>query len=982
QKLAELPEEQWDEAVLEALRAEVAAVLGHDSPKAIDPARQFKDLGFDSLSAVELRNRLKQVTGVTVPSTLVFDYPTVEAAAKFVRGEISGIERAAQPKKKKARVLSNEPIAIVGMSCRLPGEVSSPEELWELVASGKDAIGPFPEDRDWDVESLYDPDPDTPGTVYTRSGGFLYDAADFDAGFFGIGRPEALSMDPQQRLMLEAAWDAFQSAGIDPATLRDTETGVFAGAVTNDYSDRLGVTYEGLRVTGTMASVIAGRVAYTFGLQGPTFTIDTACSSSAVAIHTACQSLRDGSCSLALAGGVTVLESPHLILNFARQRGLAADGRCKAYGAGADGTGFGDGVGVLVLERLSDAREAGHRVLAVIRGSAVNQDGASNGLTAPNGPSQERVIRAALESAGLSPADVDAVEGHGTGTTLGDPVEAQAILATYGRERTDGPLRLGSIKSNIGHTNAAAGVAGVVKMVEALRHEQLPRSLHCEEPSPHIDWSAGDVRLLSEPEPWERDSRPRRAGVSSFGVTGTNVHIILEEAPAEEPAPAERSAPAALPLVVSAHSDAALRGQAERLRDWLVKRPELDALDVAFSLATARAQLERRAVVVGKDREELVARLAALAGDEASDGVVTGQAQRGKVAFVFPGQGAQWDGMALELLDSAPVFAESLRACAEALAAHVDWSLEDVLRGADGAPSLERVDVVQPALFAVMVSLAALWRSFGVEPAAVVGHSQGEIAAAHVAGGLSLEDAARVVCLRSQAVREVMAGRGGMGSLALTPDEAEQRLEPYGERLSLAAVNGPSSVVVSGEPEALEELLAACEADGVWCRKIPVDYASHSAAVEDLRERLAEALAEIEPRSGTVPFFSTLAGQVLDTAALDGDYWFRNLRSPVRFHDAVAALIEDEVAAFVEVSPNPGLTVSIQSAAEAAGASERVAAIGTLRRGEGGLERFLTALGEAHAHGVAVDWARLFEGSGARRVELPTYAFQRERYWL
>jgi pimaricinolide synthase PimS1 len=522
----------------------------------------------------------------------------------------------------------------------------------------------------------------------------------------------------------------------------------------------------------------------------------------------------------------------------------------------------------------------------------------------------------------------------------------------------------------------------VIKMVMALRHGTLPPSLYCEEPSPHVDWSAGDVRLLAEAEPWERGSRPRRAGVSSFGISGTNVHLIVEEAPEVEEAPAERSEPPALPLVVSARSEAALRAQAARLREWLVERVELEPLDVAYSLASARAQLDRRAVVVGSDRTELVARLDSLARDEAGDGVVVGQARPGKAVFVFPGQGSQWEGMALELLDTQPVFAESMRECGEALANYVDWSLEDVLRGAEGAPPFERVDVVQPALFAVMASLAALWRSYGVEPSAVVGHSQGEIAAAYVAGGLSLDDAARVVCLRSQAVADDLAGRGGMGSVALSPEDAEARLEPYGERLSLAAVNGPASVVVSGEMEALDELLAACEAEGTWARKIPVDYPSHSVAVEGIEERLAQDLGPIAPRSGTVPFFSTVSAELIDTEGLDAAYWYRNLRGRVRFNDAVAALIEDGASAFLEMSPHPGLTVGVAAAADAAGAADRVAAVGSLRRGEGGLERFLASLGEAHAHGVDVDWSQLYEGSGARQVDLPTYAFQRQRFWL
>ena len=978
-RLAELPEDARDQAVLELIRRDVAAVLGHDSPDAVEAGRSFKELGFDSLSAVELRNRLVQSTGLRLASTLVFDHPTLEAVAKLVRSEASGAERG-QAARPRAHTRSDEPVAIVGMSCAFPGGVASPDELWELLSSGTDAISPFPADRGWDLERLYDPDPDHPGTSYVRAGGFVDAATQFDASFFGIGRSEALAMDPQQRLMLEAGWDALQSAGIAPASLNETETGVFVGATTSGYRDNVGRDYEAFRLTGTTMSVLSGRLSYMFGLQGPSVTVDTACSSSLVALHLACQSLRQAECSLALAGGVTIMASPYLYVDFARARGLAPDGRCKSFGAGADGVGFSDGLGLLVLERLSDARRNGHRVLAVVRGSAVNQDGASNGLTAPNGPSQERVIRAALANAGLSTADVDAVEAHGTGTSLGDPIEAQALLATYGRERAGEPLRLGSIKSNLGHTSAAAGVAGVIKMVLALRHGTLPRSLHCEEPSPHVDWSAGGVRLLAEAEPWPANGRPRRAGVSSFGISGTNAHVIVEESPVEEAPVTTGSGDAGvLPLVISARSDAALRGQAQRLGEWLVARPELSPVDAAWSLATSRAQLERRAVVLGDER---LAALRSLGRGGPNGDVVTGHARAGKTVFVFPGQGSQWEGMAVALLASAPVFAQSIAACDEALGRYVDWSLQDVLRNVEGAPSLERVDVVQPALFAVMVSLAALWRSCGVEPSAVVGHSQGEIAAAYVAGALSLDDAARVVALRSLAVADGLAGRGGMASVALPVERAEVLLERWAPRLSVAAVNGPASVVVSGADAALDELLAACEQDGVWVRRIPVDYPSHSVLVEEIAERLTRDLAPVTPRTGTVPFVSTVTAEPIDTAGLDAGYWYRNLRQRVRFADVLGTLIADGATTFVEMSPHPGLAVAIAEAADAAGAADRVAAVGSLRRGEGDMGRFVRSLAEAHVHGADIDWSALYAGTGARTVDLPTYAFQRERFWL
>ncbi|MEU4804934.1 type I polyketide synthase [Actinosynnema sp. NPDC023587] len=881
-----------------------------------------------------------------------------------------------------------EPLAIVGMGCRYPGGVASPDELWRLVADGRIGTSEFPGDRGWDVEGLYHPDPDHTGTSYTRGGGFVDRAGEFDADFFGISPREALAMDPQQRLLLETAWESFEDAGIDPTSLRGSDTGVFCGVMYQDYGFVAGTSdrrpeIEGYLTIASASSVASGRLSYTFGFEGPAVSVDTACSSSLVALHLAARSLRAGECSLALVGGVTVLARPNVFVEFSRQRGVSPDGRCKAYAEAADGVGWAEGAGLLVVERLSDARRHGHRVLGLVRGSAVNQDGASNGLTAPNGPSQERVIRQALAGAGLGPADVDVVEGHGTGTPLGDPIEARALLATYGRDRANGPLRLGSVKSNIGHTQAAAGVAGIIKMVMAMRHEVLPRTLHVDAPSSHVDWSAGEVRLLTEAEKWPATDRPRRAAVSSFGVSGTNAHVILEEAPADEAgAPPVAVPPPAVPVPLSARDEAALREQADRVRAQMIARPDDSLLDLGFSLATTRAHLERRAVVVAADRGELLAGLRALSAGEPAPNVVEGTPAGAKAVFVFPGQGSQWERMAVGLLDSSPVFAAEVAACSTALSRYVDWRLEDVLRGAPGAPSLERVDVVQPALFAVMVSLAALWRSYGVEPSAVLGHSQGEIAAAYVAGALSLDDAARVVALRSRAVRERLAGHGGMMSVSLPVDQVEARVEPYAGRVSVAAVNGPATVVVAGEPDALDDLLAACERDGVRARRVTVDYASHSAQVEAIRDEVLASLAPVAPRTGTIPFYSTAEGGFIDTAGLDAGYWYRNLRGRVGFEPAVRALVENGTTCFVEVSPHPVLGMAVAETAQAADVADRVAAVGSLRREEGGPERFALSLAEAHVAGVMVDWSAFFAGSGARRTSLPTYAFQRERYWL
>ncbi|WP_206505724.1 type I polyketide synthase [Streptomyces chrestomyceticus] len=998
-QLAGLERSEQERMLTDVVRGEAAVVLGYGSADAVEDRRAFKDLGFDSLTAVELRNRLNAATGLRLPSTLVFDYPTPLALAAFLRGELTGGEAgtAGAPAVTVVAAPADEPLAIVGMACRFPGGVGNPEEFWEFLASGGDGVGDFPSDRGWDLESVYDPEGEREGTSYVAQGAFLRDAAEFDAGFFGISPREALAMDPQQRLLLETSWEALERAGIDPASLKESATGVFAGGFTSGYG--LGVSMsqddsgaEGHVLTGNATSVLSGRVSYVLGLEGPAVTVDTACSSSLVALHLAAQAVRSGECSLALAGGATVMATPGTFIDFSRQQGLSADGRCRAFSEDADGTGWAEGAGMVVVERLSDARRNGHKVLAVLRGSAVNQDGASNGLTAPNGPSQQRVIRAALANARLTAAEVDVVEAHGTGTKLGDPIEAQALLATYGRDRGDrDALWLGSVKSNIGHTQAAAGVAGVIKMVLALQHEQLPRTLHAEAPSSHVDWSAGAVRLLNEQMAWPSDGdRVRRAAVSAFGMSGTNAHLILEEAPAAQDVEAvEEPGEPVVPVVtgasawlLSGRTADALAAQAGRLREWTATRPELAPVDVAWSLTATRSVFEHRAVVVGTGRAELLGGVENLATGVPAGAVVSGMARsNARPVFAFAGQGSQWLGMGQELARTSPVFAGRLAECAGALAPYVDWSLSDVLAGAEDAPALEAADVVQPALWAVMVSLAAVWEAAGVAPEAVVGHSQGEIAAATVAGMLSLEDGARVVALRSRALK-VLAGAGGMLSVSRPAAEVEERLVRFGERAALAAVNGPSATVVSGEPKALEELKADFEGEGARARMVAVDYASHSAQVDRLEEEITTVLAGISPRRGRVPMVSAMTGETLTGEELDAGYWYRSLRATVHYDRAVRVLAGRGHQVFVEVTPHPVLMGAMNDtlvdlAQETGG--EPAAVCGTLRRDDGGAERLLTSLAEAFVSGAPVDWQAVLPAG--EQVELPTYAFRRRRFW-
>ncbi|RSM69615.1 DNA-binding protein [Actinoplanes sp. ATCC 53533] len=984
-------------ALADLVRAEVAALCGPVG----DLGTAFADLGLTSMGVMTVWHRLSLRTGLRLPATILWDHPSPAALATYLDARLAGDAPGAPSRLPRAAA---EPIAIVAVGCRYPGGVRTPEELWRLVADGVDATSEFPADRGWDVDDIYDTDPDRIGKTSTRRGGFLHDAADFDPAFFGISPREALSADPQHRLLLEVAWETFERAGIPAPSLRDSDTGVFVGLMHGDYSRRLHThEFEAHLGIGSAGSLASGRIAYVLGLRGPTMTIDTACSSSLVAMDLAAKALRAGECSLALAGGVTVMATPQSFIVFSRQRGLAADGRCRSFAAGADGTAWGEGAGLVLLERLDDARRHGHPVLAILRGSAVNSDGASNGLTAPNGEAQRDLIRLALADAGLRPSDVDVVEGHGTGTRIGDPIEANAVLATYGQER-DRPVWLGSVKSNLGHTQAAAGIAGVIKMIEAMRHGEMPRSLYAEEPSPHVDWAGGAVRLLDTAQPWPGGERPRRAAVSAFGLGGTNAHLILEEpdvvevpaAPAEpapdvvevpaapaEPALDVPEAPGALaepapdvsdglaaallagwagaPWLLGGADEAGLRAQAAQLADGL---PGSSPLDVAYSLATGRAALGHRAAVRAGQRDGLLA-LARGVPHAAVSRAPTRREPR--LAFLFTGQGAQRLGMGRELAAAFPRFAETYDAVCAAFTPYLERPLREVIDGAD-AGLLNRTDYAQPALFAFEVALHALYEACGIRPDHLAGHSIGELTAAHVAGVFSRPDAVRLVAARGRLMAALPAG-GAMIAVRATEAEAEKLLAEAGDQVSIAAVNGPESIVFSGAEGAVTAL---AERLGGRSDRLRVSHAFHSPLLEPMLAGFRAVAESVTYHRPSIPVSCALAGPAdLATA----DYWVRHAREAVRFADAVAGLDAAGATAFVEIGPAAVLAVLAESCVAAGSTAVFVP-------GTAGLAGFLDALATLHVHGAPVDWPLAYAGSGARRRDLPTYPFQRQRYWL
>jgi len=888
-----------------------------------------------------------------------------------------------QERLERAEAARGEAIAVVGMACRFPG-ADSPEEFWRLLREGTDAIREVPPDR-WDVEGLYDPDPDAVGKIATRWGGFLPRVDLFDPGLFGISPREALSMDPQQRLMLEVAWEALENAGRAPDRLQQSPTGVFVGICNADYYQLLAKggfeSFDLYRASGNANSVVSGRVSYVLGLQGPAISVDTACSSSLVATHLACQSLWAGECRMALAGGVNVICSPDTTVALSRSRMMAPDGRCKPFDSRADGFVRGEGCGVVVLKLLSEARADGDRILATIRGSACNQDGRSSGLTAPNGPSQEAVIRAALSRAGVQPSEIGYVETHGTGTSLGDPIEAKALGAVLRAGREEGsPVLLGSVKSNIGHLESAAGIAGLIKVVLSLQHGEIPACLHFREPNPHVDWASLPLRVPTERTPWPRGERRRVAGVSSFGFSGTNVHMVLEEAPLPDADPSPAPARPLEVVSISAKTEPALLALGQRLAERLEARPGEPLADVAFTMNGGRAQLPYRAAVVAADSGGAAARLRAVLAGAEGPGLVRGQARPGeplRVAFLFPGQGPQYAGMGRQLYETQPVFREALDRCQNLLRPHLDRPLLDVLHAGEGEAGLiDQTRYTQPAMFAIEWALAVLWRAWGVVPGAVVGHSVGEYAAACVAGAMTLEDALRLIAERGRLAHALPPG-GEMVSLLAGEEQAREWIAAYEGRVSLAAVNGPTATVIAGEAAALREIVARLEAKGVKCKSLVVTQAGHSPLVEPMLGGLEKAGTAVRYEAPRIDLVSTLTGRTVAPGELGGLHWARHARQPVRFAAAMAELRRLGYEAFIEVGPHP---VLLGMGRECLGGDYGVW-LPSLRRGRGDWDSMLEAVATGWTRGVAVDWSALDRGTPRRRLALPTYPFQHERYW-
>jgi acyl transferase domain-containing protein/pimeloyl-ACP methyl ester carboxylesterase/acyl carrier protein len=971
-------------ALRELVRQTIAGVLGFRNADSLDPRLGFAEQGLDSLMAVQIGTRLGRKLGVPLPATLAFDHPTVERLAAHLLIDVLRLEERAETAAARSATV-DEGIAIVGAACRFPGGAENLDAYWKLLTEGGVAVSDVPASR-WRAADWYDPDP-APNRTYVSKGSFLKgDLQTFDPRFFRISPREAVSLDPQQRLLLEVSWEALEDSGQVLPALRESPTGVFVGVGPNEYAERLkdladdaGGLYVG---TGNMLSVTAGRLSFFLGLHGPSLAVDTACSSSLVALHLGCQSLRLGECDRALIGGVNVLLSPASFVMLSRMRALAPDGRCKTFSAAADGYGRAEGCAVVVLKRLRDAERDGDRILGVIRGTAVNHDGASSGLTVPNGPAQQALLREAMAEAGVAAADIDFVECHGTGTALGDPIEVQALSAVYGHARPpERPLILGSAKANLGHLEPAAGMAGLIKVLLALHHEQIPAQPELGELNPHVPWNTLPVAVAREATPWPRAARPRRAGVSAFGLSGTNAHVIVEEAPAAKVEPAAPERPAEL-FVLSANSAAALDAQAARLGDHMAIHAEQALCDIAFSLATTRSPMDHRLAVVTSSQEGLRTALELASRGQTPPGAVRGTtaSSLGGLAFLFAGQGAQVLGMGRGLCAAWPAFREPFDRCVALFDRElVDRPLREVMwaePGSEEATLLDETAFTQPALFALEYALAALWRSWGVEPNLVLGHSIGELVAACVAGVFSLEDAVRLVAARARCMQALPTG-GAMVAISAPVAEVTAAVAPYAASVSVAAVNGPESVVIAGAEEAVLALGATFAACGVRTKRLSVSHAFHSPLMDSLPEAFRRVASTVTYRAPDRPLVSNVTGAVAGTEIATPEYWIRQLRYPVRFSDGIHALRAAGTATFVEIGPKSTLLGLVPACVGQA----NVALVPSLRADRSEPQAVFAALASWYAVGGRIDWKGVF-AERAHRVDLPTYAWQRERHWI
>jgi acyl transferase domain-containing protein/acyl carrier protein len=973
-----LPPEGREKAAVSAVSTEVARALGLSSAASVPVDTPLRELGLDSLLAVALRNALSRHSGVQLAATLAFDYPTAREIARHLVAMV--VAPDADPRSPIVAASSTEPIAVVAMACRFPGGVRDPEALWELLEKGGDAVREVPADR-WDIDAWYSPDPEAIGKMNSRYGGFIDGFESFDAPFFGLSPREARAMDPQGRLLLETAWEALERAGVTLEALSGSNTGVYMGLSNSEYRVRAFEHDEDAdqySLLGNAHSTLVGRISYWLGLKGPSVPVDTACSSSLVAVHLAAQALRSGECSLALAGGANVILDPRFTATLSRMRALSPTGRCRAFSADADGFVRAEGAGMIVLERLSDARKRSHPVLALLLGSAINQDGRSNGLTAPNGPSQQALIRQALSRAGISPARVGYVECHGTGTPLGDPIEVQALAAALSEGRPlDSPVVIGSLKTNVGHMEAAAGVGGLMKAVLALRHQRIPKSLHFESPNPHIPWSELPVKVAVDAIDWQRRGAPRVAGVSSFGFAGTNAHVLLQEAPEETVAQAAPERDAEL-VVLSAHTPEALRASATQWKVHFEAHPDLPLGDIAFSAATTRSAMAHRVALTVTSRETLIARLASVEATFAPETSAVPGDTGGKTAWLFSGQGSQSPDTGRRLYEFWPAFRDAFDAACAALDPHLAEPLKPTVwapAGTDAAARLSETEFTQPALFALQWALAALWRSWGVVPDYVVGHSVGEVAGACVAGVLTLRDAARLVCTRGRLMQSVPE-RGGMLAIEATEGDVASVIAHHA-RLAIAAVNSPSSVVVSGGDAELAAVAAHFAERGTRARRLNTSHAFHSPLMEPMVEEFAGTLADIDFRSPAVPFVSTVTGAFEDASVATPAYWVRHIRQPVLFWRAMQVLVERGVDSCVEMGPRATLTGLLAATPSAV----PTRCFPSLRGGQAEIATILAALGGWFVHGGSVFWPAVFPGGG-RRLLLPTYAWQRSRHWI